>query len=47
MTYRANNQGTGIGLRVPHIAHIIVNRSAVDFFEIIFENYHGRWRPAA
>ena len=39
MTYRAKNLGIGIGLRVPHIAHIIANRPKVDFFEIISENY--------
>lgn len=31
--------GTGIGLRVPHYRHILSNRPAVDWFEIISENY--------
>jgi len=39
MTYQAKNLGIGIGLRVPHIAHIIANKPDVDFFEIISENY--------
>jgi len=31
--------GIGIGLRIPHIAHILEHRPAVDWFEIISENY--------
>lgn len=31
--------GIGIGLRIPHYAHILERRPAVDWFEIISENY--------
>ena len=31
--------GVGIGLRVPHYDHILCERPAVDWFEIISENY--------
>jgi hypothetical protein len=31
--------GVGVGLRVPHYRHIIDHRPAVDFFEIISENF--------
>ncbi|MGC4014266.1 MAG: DUF692 domain-containing protein [Luteolibacter sp.] len=31
--------GTGIGLRVPHYRHILSEKPAVDWFEIISENY--------
>ena len=31
--------GIGIGLRVPHYAHILENKPTVDWFEIISENY--------
>jgi len=31
--------GTGIGLRVPHYDHILREKPAVDWFEIISENY--------
>lgn len=31
--------GIGIGLRVPHYAHILQNKPTVDWFEIISENY--------
>jgi len=31
--------GVGIGLRVPHINHILERRPVVDWFEIISENY--------
>lgn len=33
--------GIGIGLRVPHYAHILANKPPVDWFEIISENYLG------
>lgn len=33
------NLGTGIGLRVPHYDHILTEKPAVDWFEIISENY--------
>ncbi len=33
------NLGIGIGLRVPHYEHILNNKPAVDWFEIISENY--------
>src|SRR6202041_2450579 len=31
--------GIGIGLRVPHYDHILSQKPAVDWFEIISENY--------
>ena len=31
--------GIGIGLRIPHYAHIFEKKPAVDWFEIISENY--------
>jgi uncharacterized protein (UPF0276 family) len=31
--------GIGVGLRVPHYRHILSQRPAVDFFEIISENF--------
>lgn len=31
--------GVGVGLRVPHYAHILSERPRVDFFEIISENF--------
>jgi len=31
--------GVGIGLRIPHYAHILEQKPAVDWFEIISENY--------
>ncbi len=31
--------GVGVGLRVPHYRHILDHRPAVDFFEIISENF--------
>lgn len=31
--------GVGVGLRVPHYGHILAHRPAVDFFEIISENF--------
>jgi hypothetical protein len=31
--------GIGIGLRIPHYAHILANKPVVDWFEIISENY--------
>jgi len=31
--------GVGIGLRIPHYDHIFAHRPAVDWFEIISENY--------
>src|SRR5271156_3368474 len=31
--------GIGIGLRVPHYAHIFAKKPVVDWFEIISENY--------
>jgi uncharacterized protein (UPF0276 family) len=40
--------GTGIGLRVPHYDHILGEKPAVDWFEIISENYMVRGgRPLA
>lgn len=31
--------GVGIGLRIPHYSHILARKPAVDWFEIISENY--------
>lgn len=31
--------GVGIGLRLPHISHILENKPVVEWFEIISENY--------
>ena len=40
--------GTGIGLRVPHYDHILGEKPAVGWFEIISENYMVRGgRPLA
>jgi uncharacterized protein (UPF0276 family) len=33
------NHGVGIGLRIPHYDHIFAHQPAVDWFEIISENY--------
>jgi len=33
------NHGVGIGLRIPHYDHIFSHKPAVDWFEIISENY--------
>jgi len=38
--------GIGIGLRIPHYAHILEKKPAIDWFEIISENYMvGGGRP--
>ncbi len=34
-----DNLGLGVGLRAPHFSHILRNWPAVDWFEIISENY--------
>jgi uncharacterized protein (UPF0276 family) len=41
MSFRANlpDLGIGVGLRVPHYRAILERRPAVDFFEIISENF--------
>lgn len=39
MTARPPHLGFGLGLRIPHYAHIFEHRPAVDFFEIISENF--------
>ena len=33
------DHGVGIGLRIPHYEHILSHKPAVDWFEIISENY--------
>ncbi len=33
------NLGLGVGLRSPHFSHILQHRPAVDWFEVISENY--------
>lgn len=35
----ATNLGVGVGLRVPHLPHILEHSPSVDFFEIISENF--------
>ncbi|MBX9668977.1 MAG: DUF692 domain-containing protein [Candidatus Obscuribacterales bacterium] len=38
--------GIGIGLRIPHYAHILTNQPGIDWFEIISENFMvGGGRP--
>lgn len=37
--------GFGVGLRVPHYAHITEQRPALGFFEAISENYFGGGKP--
>jgi uncharacterized protein (UPF0276 family) len=40
------NLGIGLGLRTAHYAHIVEQRPAVDWFEILSENYmYTRGRP--
>lgn len=39
MSPRAENLGVGVGLRVPHLSHILEHWPQVDFFEIISENF--------
>ena len=40
--------GVGIGLRIPHYGHILEHRPAVDWFEIISENFMAEGgRPMA
>ena len=34
-----SDYGIGIGLRVPHYAHILSKKPVVDWFEIISENF--------
>ena len=34
-----SNHGIGIGLRIPHYAHIFSRKPVVDWFEIISENF--------
>lgn len=34
-----NEYGIGVGLRVPHLNHILERKPVVDWFEIISENY--------
>jgi uncharacterized protein (UPF0276 family) len=43
------NLGLGVGLRTPHVAHILAHGAQVDWFEIISENFidnHGFARAA-
>jgi uncharacterized protein (UPF0276 family) len=43
------NLGMGVGLRTPHVAHILAHGAQVDWFEIISENFidnHGFARAA-
>jgi len=41
-----NDYGVGIGLREPHLEHILERKPVVDWFEIISENYMGESREA-
>lgn len=36
---RVPDLGVGVGLRVPHYRHVLEQRPAVDFFEVISENF--------
>jgi uncharacterized protein (UPF0276 family) len=31
--------GVGLGLRAPHVAHVLAERPAIDWFEIVAENF--------
>jgi uncharacterized protein len=37
--YAIPDLGIGVGLRGPHVAHVVRERPAMDWFEIISENY--------
>ena len=37
--YAIPDLGVGVGLRGPHVAHVLRERPAMDWFEIISENY--------
>ena len=39
MSFSATDLGVGVGLRVPHYKAVITERPAVDFFEVISENF--------
>ena len=39
MSFTGNDLGVGVGLRVPHYRKVIDDRPAVDFFEVISENF--------
>ncbi len=44
--HKFNEFGIGVGLRVPHLNHILQRKPIVDWFEIISENYMvGGGRP--
>ena len=46
MTPEFPNLGLGVGLRTPHFGYLLAERPAVDWFEIISENYlDSRGRP--
>ena len=36
---KPNDYGIGVGLRIPHLDHILERKPVVDWFEIISENY--------
>lgn len=42
---RVPDLGCGVGLRVPHYAHILEHRPTLGFFEAISENYFGGGKP--
>lgn len=37
--FRVPDLGVGVGFRVPHFSHVIEHRPAMDWFEIISENF--------
>jgi uncharacterized protein (UPF0276 family) len=37
--HKFSDYGIGVGLRVPHLGHILERKPVVDWFEIISENY--------
>src|SRR5258708_22090636 len=43
MSYRTRQNipdlGVGVGLRTPHVAHVLRERPPMDWFEVISENY--------
>src|SRR5437868_6818654 len=43
MSYRARHGipdlGVGVGFRAPHYAHVLASRPAMDWFEVISENF--------
>lgn len=42
---RVPDLGVGVGLRVPHYAHVLEHQPAMGFFEVISENFLGGGKP--